>query len=169
LDILNNDDEFFSSLQEFRKLYKDEFISPIEIQIPKPEKKSATLTKKSTQVDTRSPGIQRGYYRVNSHLEIEQHHHRRLEVYDEEPVSWMLETEAPVKVSIPSGVIPKPPPSKRLEPKTNSQFCADLEELDSVFLGDVSIPYIVFAQGLQANFMEWKSNQETKWLRITRA
>jgi hypothetical protein len=135
---LNNDDEFFTSLQEFRKLYTDEFISPIEIKVPKPEQTAKSIPKSSVEVDTRIPAIQQGYYRVNSHLEIEHYHHRRLEVYEEEPIGWMLESEAPVKVSVPIGVIPKLPQSNRLVPKTNSQYCSDLEQLDSVFLGDVN-------------------------------
>jgi hypothetical protein len=140
IDVLNQDDEFFESIKEFRNLYADQFISK-----PEPQKRPKTVKKGiDLDVEIEEKLVEKmGFYRVNRDLFIEkkQVSYRGM---DQVYTSNLSETDSSVKVSIPNGTFHQPIKSKRMEPKTANEY----RERDSVYLGDVNQFNLVFTQGI---------------------
>lgn len=119
VDVLHESDSFFTSLQEFRKLYNDDFITTPEIPF---SRKRHVSTKPEINVDLKEKGVDKGSFRITKELEIVPC--ARPKRFDED-----ISTDV-VTVSIPHGVI-KPTPYT-LIPKSRK----DYDPSDSIFLGD---------------------------------
>jgi hypothetical protein len=136
MDVLNNDDDFFESLQQFRKLYADRFLTTPEVP---PRTKSYKQKGIDLNVRTEEKNTAKvGYFRVNDQLEIVKQEYTFREMDEQVLEPYLMESEPPVKVSIPANVRFK---TKQMKPKSTS----DYREFDSMYLGDVILNNLVFA------------------------